>query len=213
MFKLNSKNILILAVLVLLLFLNYYNQGSQNEEVLNAASNFNEVDNEKLLKKSEEEKSDQIIVHLSGGVKNPGVYKLSRKDRIIDLVKAAGGLKEEADLDQINLAEKLYDGQKVIIPLIMENNIEISSSEKSKTGISSIILNNHSDSSGNQLININQADQTKLEKLSGIGPSKAAAIIKYRKEVNFFVKKEDLLNISGIGEKTLKNIEDEIIIK
>ncbi|MGM0498659.1 MAG: helix-hairpin-helix domain-containing protein [Bacillota bacterium] len=213
MFKINTKNILILVIILLLLFLSYYNQEKQNEEILNAGSNLNSLESEKLEHKSAEDNIIEIIVHLSGGVKNPGVYKLNKNDRLINLIEAAGGLKKQADLEQINLAEKLYDGQKVIIPLIIEKNIEVNSSVQSGLQDSTEILNNYSSSSNNQLININQADQAELETLSGIGPSKAAAIIKYREQNSFFMEKKDLLNVSGIGEKTLENIEDEIIIK
>jgi competence protein ComEA len=213
MFKIKTKNILILVIILFLLFLSYYNQEKKNEEIINAGSNFNSLENGNLEYKSAEDNIIKIIVHLSGGVKNPGVYKLNKKDRLINLIEAAGGLKEQADLKQINLAEKLYDGQKVIIPLITEKNIEVNSLAQSRLKNSTGILNNYSSSSNNQLININQADQAELETLSGIGPSKAAAIIKYREQNSFFSEKKDLLNVSGIGEKTLENIEDEIIIK
>jgi len=213
MFKINPKNFMIFVIILALLFLSYYNQDKKDEELLNVASNFNSLENKKVENKSEKENNDQIIIHLSGGVINPGVYKLNNKERLIDLIKAAGGLNNQADLEKINLAEKLYDGQKVVIPLIVEKNIELNSVGESGSQSSDKILNNNSSSSNNQLININQADQTKLETLSGIGPSKAAAIIKYRNKINFFIKKEDLLNVSGIGEKTLENIKDEIIIK
>jgi len=213
MFKINPKNLMIFVIILALVFLNYYNQDKKDEDFLNAASNINSLENEKVENKLEKENNNQIIIHLSGGVINPGVYKLNNKERLIDLIKAAGGLNKQADLEKINLAEKLYDGQKVIIPLIVERNIELNSAGDSGSQSSNQILNNNSSSSNNKLININQADQTKLETLSGIGPSKAEAIIKYRNEINFFIKKEDLLNVSGIGEKTLENIKDEIIIK
>ena len=213
MFKLTKKNILILVIILVLIFLSYYNQENKKEEILNSGSNLNLLENQKLEDQSAKTNVNELIVHLSGGVKKPGVYKLNKKDRLIDLIEAAGGLKENADLAQINLAEKLYDGQKVIIPLISERSIKVNSTAKSGLQNRDLILNDYSSSSNNQLININQADKTKLETLSGIGPSKAEAIIKYREQNSFFNKKEDLLNISGIGEKTLENIEDEIIIQ
>jgi competence protein ComEA len=212
MFKITTKNILIIIIILVILFLGYYSRDTQQDEVLNLASDFTlEANNELKNQSAAKESTNAIIVHLSGEVKNPGVYRLNTKERLVDLVKAGGGLKEKADLEQINLAEKLYDGQKVVIPKIIERNNNFGVNSDSK--ISGNILNKYSNSEDNNLININQADQIKLETLSGIGPAKASAIIKYRDQNNFFTKKEDLLNISGIGEKTLENIEDEIIIK
>lgn len=213
MFKINSKNISILIIILVLVFLSYYNQDKENETLLNPASNLNLLENQNLENQAKADNNNQMIIHLSGEVKNPGVYSLSKKERLIDLIKAAGGLTKQADLEQINLAEKLYDGQKVIIPLIIKNNVELNSSVEAGFQERYKISNSYSKPFNDQLININQADQNELEKLSGIGPSKAAAIIKYREQNCFFIQKEDLLNVSGIGEKTLENIEDEIIIK
>ncbi len=213
MFKINSKNISILIIILVLVFLSYYNQDKENETLLNPASNLNLLENQNLENQAKADNNNQMIIHLSGEVKNPGVYSLSKKERLIDLIKAAGGLTKQADLEQINLAEKLYDGQKVIIPLIIKNNVELNSSVEAGFQERYKISNSYSKPFNDQLININQADQNELEKLSGIGPSKAAAIIKYREQNSFFIQKEDLLNVSGIGEKTLENIEDEIIIK
>ncbi len=215
----NAKIIIFLFVALLLLGLSYYNQKTNYGRALNSENNMsllNEgtaVENSKLNSR-DEKNNDQIVVHLAGAVKNAGVYKLNKSDRLVDLIKAAGGLKENADLNQINLAEKLYDGQKFNIPLLIRdieknNTPKISDFTKSENKL----INNYSSSSSSNLVNINQADQSDLEKLSGIGPAKAAAIIKYRKENSYFSQKDDLLKISGIGEKTLENIKDEIVLQ
>jgi competence protein ComEA len=215
----NGKIIIFLIVAVLLLGLSYYSQKIDYGRGLNSENNLSLLNEgtavENLDFNSKDEKDeDQIVVHLAGAVKNAGVYKLNKSDRLVDLIKAAGGLKENADLNQINLAEKLYDGQKFTIPLLIRdidqnNNLEISAFTKSENNL----VNNYSSSSSSNLVNINQADQSDLEKLSGIGPAKAAAIIKYRKENSYFSQKDDLLKISGIGEKTLENIKDEIVLQ
>lgn len=212
MFKINAKSVVILIGIAVLLFLIYNNQ-QQKGEILSADTNFQLLETEKMNNKSQEKKSEKIIIHLSGAVKNPGVYRLNKKERLIDLIEAAGGLKEEANLERINLAESLYDGQKVIIPLIKAKNNQLNSTEDFKAQSDQESLNNYYGSTDDKLVNINQADQSELESLSGIGPAKAAAIIKYREKNDFFDKKEDLLKIGGIGEKTLENLKDEIVVR
>lgn len=210
MFDKNSKNIFIIIIILILLFLFYYNQQTQQNKVFKSASNLNMIENKN--KNLDSEKSEaEIVVHLAGAVKNEGVYKLTKKDRLVDLIKAAGGLKKNADLGKINLAKKLYDGQKFIIPEFNEGTDDFKANSNSQ--ISEELFSEKQFSSDNNFININQAEQSELEKLSGIGPSKAAAIIKYREQNRNFTKKEDLLNISGIGEKTLENIKDEIVLR
>lgn len=212
MFKNSSKSVYILIVLLGFAFLFYYNQDLKQNEVLNSNSDLNLLANNKS---SNTEKSEtEIIVHLSGAVKNAGVYKLREKDRLVDLIKAAGGLKENADLAQINLAESLFDGQKLVIPELID--IDQSSVNLNKSNIEAegqLLNNTYTADTDSNIVNINQASQRELEKLNGIGPAKAAAIIKYRDENGIFKKKEELLEVSGIGEKTLENIRDEIALR
>lgn len=211
----NKKIIMILIVGLLVLVLIYYNQNIQQSAALNTETNLNLLAAESLEESSSvKDKNTQIVVHLAGAVKNAGVYKLNQSDRLVDLIRAAGGLKENADLEKVNLAEKLYDGQKLSIPKLMDksnqkNNLMDSDFQTSE----GIFSNNFSGSSDGDLININQADQDQLEKLSGIGPSKAAAIIKYREQNSYFSQKNDLLKVSGIGEKTLEKIEAEFVLQ
>ena len=214
MFKTNSKNVYILIIMIFLGFLFYYNQNFEESKSLNSATNLNLLDNGAYQDSSVEKPEEEIIIHLSGAVNNAGVYKLTEKNRMVDLIKAAGGLKENADLKQINLAEKLFDGQKLIIPTLNDetNNLE-AKNDVFSVDKEQIISNTYTSTNNDNLININQADQSRLEKLSGIGPSKAKSIIKYREENSYINKKEDLLNISGIGTKTLEKIIDEIVLR
>lgn len=210
MLKEKHKKIIFLFLVILFVILAYYNQFDQEsdnykpkKEELNILKDFNNNNSKEL--------NNKIIVHLTGEVNHPGIYKLKENARLLDLIKAAGGLKAEADLKSINLAEGIFDGQKIIIPKINKEKdflLEMGSVE-----VESDFNGFHNSSSANKLININQAEQKELEKLTGIGPSKAAAIIKYRKEKGKFSKKEDLLEIGGIGEKTLANIEKEIRLR
>jgi len=171
--------------------------------------NLQSVEKSSLSDNIEEKK---IIVHLSGEVNNPGVYELEEGARLIVLLKLAGKLKSTADLEKLNLASPLFDGEKVVIPAKNNKKLEPSFTEmiekKNTDNISA-----DSDMTEGEIININRAEEDELCSLNGIGPAKAESILKYRRENGFFTSKEELLNISGIGEKTLDNIREEISLK
>lgn len=211
MLKNANKAIFILIILFLVIIFSYYN----NEDEFGSSS-FSDLDNKNLEVLAEEsaaeEEQKKIVIHLSGAVKEAGVYQINAEDRLVDLIKAAGGLSREADLNRVNLAESLIDGEKIIIPKILKespNNI-ISAEQFNTTDTN---FNNYYQNSDSNLININRASQTELETLSGIGPGKASAIIKYRENNGSFTKKENLTEVSGIGEKTLEKIIDEISLR
>ena len=149
-------------------------------------------------------KNEKILVHVAGEVLNSGVYELESGARVIDALMAAGGATSLANLDIINLAAPISDGEKIYIPSVIEK-INQFNQNSSFTSYSS------GGSSGK--ININTADTTELQKLSGIGPGKAKSIIDYRNKNGPFRSVDDLLNVSGIGEKTLEKIRDEIVVR
>lgn len=215
MLKNVNKKVLIFAVLVIFLFIAYYNQNSEQDQKLNSMNDFNSLKETKNQKSSLQKK--EIIVHLSGAVSSPGVYKLNQQARLVDLIQAAGGLTKKADMDKLNLAEQIYDGQKIIISESEEETLKKTflqtGLDNNGTSAVKTDLYDYSSSENKVIININQASQSALEELSGIGPSKASAILKYREKNGFFEQKDDLLEVSGIGEKTLENIEDEIRLR
>ncbi|MCQ2550923.1 MAG: ComEA family DNA-binding protein [Clostridia bacterium] len=124
-----------------------------------------------------------IYVDISGEVVNPGVYEMKSSDRIYQVIEKAGGVTKKADLNAINQAEGITDGMKLIIP-------------------------SKEDSSGK--ISINKGDAKMLETISGIGPATSEKIINYRKENGGFSKLEDLMKVSGIGEKTFEKMKPYI---
>lgn len=152
-----------------------------------------------------DEEPEYIMVHISGQVFSPGIIELKNGCRVIDAVNNAGGLKEEADLDRINLAKKLVDEQKIYIPKIGEE-IDIVEEED---GSSESTQENSGDSSNK--ININTGTKEELMSLPGIGEVLAERIIEYR-ESNSFKSIEDIKNVSGIGDKKFESIEDMIIV-
>ena len=157
---------------------------------------------------SEEEK--KIFVHIAGEVKEPGVYEVEKDSRIFEVVELAGGETSEADLISINLAARLNDGQKIIIPQKRtegEGNIDDIKDDDIDT---SFYTEKYSDPTSK--ININQADMRELQHLTGIGPSKAESIISYREDNKEFNNKNELLEVSGIGQVTLENIKDDITL-
>ena len=147
--------------------------------------------------------SMSITVHVAGAVNNPGVYKLRSGARFNDGVIAAGGATDQADLNSVNLAMLLNDGEQIYILKRNEkpHTITAQRSPSSATGGSA--------SSGNSkvaIININTASLAELEQLPGVGPSTAKAIIDYREKNGAFVTVQDLINVRGIGPAKLDEI-------
>lgn len=118
--------------------------------------------------------------------------------RLYEVVQMAGGLTKDADIDAINQAELVTDGQKILIPGKANEN-------HSGNTISGTI-------SQNGKININHADNMTLQQIPGIGPATAEKIIQYRETNGLFKTIEDIKNIEGIGEKTFKKMEDKICV-
>ncbi|MEJ5224358.1 MAG: helix-hairpin-helix domain-containing protein [Anaerolineales bacterium] len=136
-----------------------------------------------------------IAVYVSGEVAAPGVYTLPENSRIQDALTAAGGPLETADLEQINLAQVVSDGEKLNIPkrrpdLVIGGNVEAPPGT----------------------ININTATQAQLETLPGIGPTLAQRIIAYRTENGRFTRIEDLLKVSGVSNAILDRIRNQITV-
>ena len=136
----------------------------------------------------------QIAVHVKGAVKNPGLYEFDTASRVADAIAAAGGEIENADINAINLAQFLEDGSEVVVPA---KNNELPESDAYK-------------SAGK--INVNTADESQLCLLEGIGPVTAKNIIEYRQNHGNFSVKEELMNVSGIGEKIFEKIKERISI-
>jgi competence protein ComEA len=148
------------------------------------------------------------IIHIAGAVHQPGVYQLNKGKRIIDAVKMAGGKTEMANLDAVNLAAHLYDGQKIIIPMISENNEDM----LFRTVGSYEAEQQRTNSTNSSLLNLNAANSLQLEALPGIGPVLADRILEYRKSNGMFRNMEEVMNIPGIGEKKFDSIKEYITV-
>lgn len=123
-----------------------------------------------------------VVVHVAGAVAFPGLYTLTGGGRVADAIAAAGGAAEDGDLDALNLARVVVDGEQVRVPLIGESPV------------------------ANGLININIADAATLEGLPGVGPVLAARIAEYRDANGPFASVDALDAVSGVGPAVLEKM-------
>ena len=213
MIKLDRKNVSIILLVIIVIgivyyiYSNYFNEPTQDFEA--TLGNENKVDAESNNEK-DKNKENNIVVHISGAVLNEGVIEIKEGSRITDAIEKAGGLKENACIKDINLAEILEDGIKINIPTIDEYNKskENSGEEKSNnafqtdnktTSMKNNISQSDNKSTGQnntKKVNINTATQAELETLPGIGSSTALKIINYRKENGKFKSIEDIKKVS-----------------
>jgi len=152
------------------------------------------------------ESPQRIVIDINGAVNQPGVYQFDNKNiRLNQVIEAAGGVSVQAVNDwvnkNLNLARKVNDGEKIYIPFKEEIDLNTNSA-----GASGQIVGVEISS----LVNINTASAEELCTLSGIGASFAQRIIDYRDKSNGFVSIEEIMAVSGIGEKTFEKIKDEI---
>lgn len=136
----------------------------------------------------------ELRVHAAGAVVQPGVVTVPRGARVSDVVAAAGGPSPDADLDQVNLAAPVADGERVYVP----HHGEVGVAATTASGATK---------TADAIVNINQADETRLESLPGVGPATAKAIVDYRNEHGRFRSVDDLLNVRGIGPSKLSQIK------
>ncbi|MFD0768073.1 helix-hairpin-helix domain-containing protein [Bacillus sp. CGMCC 1.60114] len=170
---------------------NWQEQPAVNVE----ASSKTEERKEKINVTDSKLQSKAIMVDMKGAVQREGVYELQSGARVKDAIEKAGGFLAEADVTKVNLAQLVQDQMVVYVP---------------KKGEQVTTVNGSSLQEGK--IQINTATKEQLEKISGIGPRKAENIMKYREQHGPFQKVEDLLEVDGIGEKSLEKIKDEIIV-
>ena len=146
-----------------------------------------------------DETVDTICVHVTGYVRNPGVYHVPAESRVYEVIALAGGFLDEADKDYLNQASILTDGQKLRIY------------SKNETATASQIISSESaEDDGTKLVNINTASKEELMTLPGIGESRAESIIAYREENGGFKSIEDIMKVSGIKDAAFSKIKKYI---
>lgn len=218
-----KKDILIIILIVIIIGLGCLIFAGLNRKEDN---NKDEVIIEKKEDLSIEENTEEVevieyYVDIKGAVKKPGVYKVTKGSIVNDVINLAGGLKSTANTKYINLSYEVNNHDVINIytnseiknsSIKMEcscPNIDISSCDNSSIVTNNSTSNNVSNVSGK--VNINTASKEELMSISGIGESKALAIIEYRNN-NKFNSIEDIKNVSGIGDSLYNTIKDSITV-
>ncbi|MBE7146560.1 competence protein ComE [Bacillus mycoides] len=187
----------LVVIIGALIFLFFWKTNQQTERSLITT----EVQVKDVEKKSKpkvldtKEQKKIIIIDVKGAVFKEGVYEMKEGDRVKEVVEKAGGLLPDADVKKVNLAQMVQDQMLLYVPNKNEPVQEGATFSKSEGKVQ-----------------INTASKEQLEKITGIGSRKAESILKYREEHGPFQKIEDLLEIDGIGAKSLEKIKDQIII-
>lgn len=213
--NLNSKQkkiVIIVGIIVVIGIIYFIYNKNENKNI--------EIDEEILIEnnKTEDEinneETNEIVIHITGEVNNPGIIKLKEGSRIEDAIEEAGGLTENADISNVNLAYILDDGIKIKIPSSLDNkdmeDDEIITEENGENIIENIASSSSINSSK---ININKATEEELKNLPGIGSELAARVVKYRTENGKFSNIEEIKNVSGIGDSKFEKIKELISVK
>lgn len=198
-FKQNIKSIVLAffcSVVVIGIGLYYfnYNKTEDYNDISFSNHKSDRIDNEE---KNDDKQDEKIFVDVKGAVKNPGVFETTKDKRIKDLIDVAGGLLDDADTSTLNLSQKVKD--QMVIYVLKHGEKPKQMSEIGTTS-----------SSSGEVININTANKEQLMKISGVGKTKAEAIIEHREKNGDFKKKEDITKVKGIGKATFEKIKDKI---
>ena len=196
-FRQNVKSIILAFVCSLVLIIGglfYFNQNKTEDY---SGVSFSNISNETNNKdeKVENRHDEKIFVDVKGAVKHPGVFETTKDKRVKDLIEEAGGLLDDADTSTLNLSQKVKDQMVIYV---------LNHGEKPKQ------ISDSSSSSNTDVININTANKEQLMKISGVGKTKAEAIIAHREKNGDFKKKEDITKVRGIGKSTFEKIKDKI---
>jgi competence protein ComEA len=204
----NKQRIVRVAIITVLilaaLFLFLFRTGNQEEAEL-----IKQSDSESLTDIESDVSVDVIVVDVAGAVENPSVIEIPIDSRINDAIQAAGGLTSQADISQINRAAILSDGEKIFIPAV-PGVASVTPSPANGEGVTS--SSNYLVDSSNLKININYASASELESVPGIGPVTSEKIIRYRIDHGLFRKLDEILKVSGIGDKTYAKMKPYICI-
>ena len=196
-FRQNVKSIILAFVCSLVLIIGglfYFNQNkTEDYSAVSFSNTSNEINNRD--EKAEDKHDEKIFVDVKGAVKHPGVFETTKDKRVKDLIEEAGGLLDDADTSTLNLSQRVKDQMVIYV---------LKHGEKPKQ------ISDSSSSSNTDVININTANKEQLMKISGVGKTKAEAIIAHREKNGDFKKKEDITKVRGIGKSTFEKIKDKI---
>ena len=212
-----KKNAIVVVVAIVVAVLGYYFFFLQSEPKQSENNPiFSEITEENMEVAEEEvevQETVMIKVDVKGAVQIPGVYIAEPGDRVIDLIAAAGDFTKDANLNKVNLAQLVEDQMVIYVPTVGEEEEDVLGTSSTPTGGVGMIGTEGIATSNKDQVNLNTATQAELETLTGIGPSKAIAIIEYRETTGKYQQIEDLKNIPGIGDKTFEKLKDSITVK
>ena len=206
--ELNKNQIIILAIVVIIFVttVGIYLYKTSKEKEDYEIEEFESIEEEIV-----EAENKQIIVYVTGAVKTKGVVVLKEGARILDAIESCGGETIEADLNKINLAYILSDGDKLYVPSVNDKEeLEYISKESGNNVIEEGAGGKMSESK--KLVNINTATKEQLIELNGIGESIAEKIVAYRHENGKFATIEDIKKVPGIGDSKFNSIKDKITV-
>lgn len=214
-----KKVILIVSIILFLILMSIFLK-KEEEQIME----------EPIMEIQEEvQKSETIQVDIKGAVKTPGVYEMNTDSRVQDLILKSGGLLENAYVNTINLSKKLEDEMVVIIYTNEEINTfleeETRIMKQENTCVCPKVENNvcikeattnkptaNKEDNATKKVSLNNGTKEDFETLSGIGSSKANAIIEYRNEHGKFNTIEEIKNVSGIGDATFEKIKENLTL-
>lgn len=147
-----------------------------------------------------------VLVHVAGAVTEPGLVSLSSSARVAEAVMAVGGFEPTADVDRVNLAARVSDGERLFIPFVGSQVpvVDQPQVESGPSGPGAPIPG--------AKVSINNASQSELETLPGVGPATATAIVEYRQRAGPFKALENLMDVSGIGPAKFDAVKDLITL-
>jgi competence protein ComEA len=145
-------------------------------------------------------RGEHALVHVAGAVRNPGVYRLPAGARVQEAVERAGGARRNGDVNAINLAAKVADGQQVVVPRRAAGGA--AAAPASATG--------GAGSAPGAPVNLNSATLEQLDTLDGVGPATAQKIIDWRTQNGGFRSVDDLGQVPGIGPKRMEALRDKV---
>lgn len=198
-FKQNIKSIFLAffcSIVVIGIGLYYFNH-SKIEDYNDISFSNHKSDRIDTEEKNDDKHDEKIFVDVKGAVRRPGVFETTKDKRVKDLIEEAGGLSDDANTSTLNLSQKVKD--QMVIYVLKHGEKPKQMSESGATS-----------SSSGEVININTANKEQLMKISGVGKTKAEAIIEHREKNGDFKKKEDITKVRGIGKATFEKIKDKI---
>jgi competence protein ComEA len=186
----------IAALVVVVLGVRFIHGQARSDSATGAAGGSGAHSSEQV--RIERPPSAAALVHVAGAVHRPGVYRLREGERVQDAVRRAGGARHGADLNAINLAAKVADGQQVVVP------------RRGAAGAAAAPAGAGGDASAQGPVSLNSATAEQLDTLDGVGPATAQKILDWRRQHGGFRSIDDLAEIPGIGPKRLAALRPKV---